>query len=194
MRWVLGSVMRSVCWVVLIGGGLLFVPCGEGGFRVDERGNGIWEASGGGWQVFGIGVWPMNDIVRVVDLKPREADAARLYEVIVDEPGEWFAFGIKFGAAERVVWTKSTKIVLTDKQGKHYESEACFFYPDKMQTQVYDCRKMNVVVTPKTVYCNPKRELAVVAVKFALGSVRRKDVVKFEVVGAVEVPPRDTTK
>ena len=185
--------MKKLIIVVLLSL-VVLVPCSEGGFRVNERGTKVWEALGGGWEVWGMGKWPMADIVRVVELKPREVDAARLYEKIVDEPGEWYAFLIKFGVVQKVVWTKDTKIVLIDREGKRYESQGCFFSPDRMQTQVYDCRRMSVVVTKETVYCHRKLGFPIVAVRFAKGSPRGDDVAEFAVVGAVEVPPGGTTK
>ena len=190
--------MRRTLRVLLVALGLMallvlpglaatvLVPCSEGGFRKTEKGVGIWVASGGGWEVGGFGTWRMDQIQRMIELKPPEVEAAKLYERMVAEPGEWLGFLIKFRAVQKVTFTRDTKIVLTDKDGKRYESEGCFFYPDRMQTELYEARKMAVVVTKESVYCRPEDGLPGGVAKFARGSFRLKEIVEFEVVGAIE--------
>ena len=55
-----------------------------------------------------------------------------------------------------------------------------------MQTSVYDSRKAPVVVSRRSVWCNSKHGLPVMDVKFRSGEFELKDLVEFEVVGAVE--------
>jgi len=163
------------------------LPCAEGSFRVTEKGTRVWTAPGGGWEVLTRFMKrDMSEIARFLEGKPSDVDAARLYEVMVNEPGVWMGFSIKFVRVQRVVFTKSTKVVLIDREGKRYESEGCFFSPDLMQTQVYDSRKMNVVVSTKTVQRHPKHGLPMMDTKFRDGTFRLKDIVEFEVVGAIE--------
>jgi len=162
------------------------VPYGEGGFRVTESGWKVWMAPSGGWEVGGIGTWPMDKVRVLTEGRPPDAKELKLLSVIAEEPGEWLTFSIKFGRVQRVVFTKSTRIVVVDEKGRRHESEGCFFCPDMWQTQLYDTRKMNVVVTKGTVYCRKSDGRPALTVKFAEGSVRRKDIVEFEVVGAIE--------
>ena len=162
---------------------------GEGRFYVTDKGAKVWEAPSGGWKVGGIGTPRMDMVEWAIAKRPLEVEALKVWEVMVREPGEWLSFGIKFGTVQKVVFTKNTRIVLVDKEGKRYESEACLFWPDEMQTQVYDARKAPVVVTKKSVYCRPVDGTACIKAKFARGSFSLKDIVEFEVMGAIE----DTT-
>jgi hypothetical protein len=187
MRWLTGVLIAGV-FVSAV------VPPGVGGFRKTDKGVGIWEAPGGGWKVGGFGTYRMDMIEKIVELKPPEVEAAKFYEAMVNEPGEWLGFVIKFGAVQKVVFTKNTKIVLIDKAGKRYDSEGCFFWPDKLQTQLYDTRRMVVVVTKTTVRYDEKDGVLVGAAKFARGSFRLKDIVEFEVVGAIEDTVHGKTK
>jgi hypothetical protein len=86
---------------------------------------------------------------------------------------------------ERVVFTRSTKFVLTDKDGKRVESEAIVFWSDLLQTSLYDSRKMAIVVTKTSVWCNPGNGYPSGLVKFPLGSIELKNIANFEVVGAI---------
>ena len=95
---------------------------------------------------------------------------------------------------ERVVFTKRTRIVLMDKAGKRIESEACLFPVDEMQTKVYDNRREVIVVSNRTVWCRKKDGLPSGAAKFPAGSFRYKDIVSFEMVGAIVDTTHRVTK
>ncbi|MCX5800008.1 MAG: hypothetical protein NTX17_01265 [Candidatus Eisenbacteria bacterium] len=184
MRRAMGAVLIVVCLMVL------WAPCGDGGFRVGEKGAVVWMAGGGGWEMYSeFKAWRLVRLADVLSKIPAGVEAAKMYGVMVAEPGVWLGFSIKFGAVEKVVFTKSTRIVLIDKGGKRYESEACLFTPDLMQTEVYDARKKPVVVTRKSVWSKEDAGRPCGVVKFAEGSFRMEDIVEFEVVGAIE----DTT-
>lgn len=160
-------------------------------FRVTERGTSVWLAPSEGWEVLTrFETRDMSKIEKFLENKPPELDAARLYELMVNEPGTWMGFSIKLGRVQKIVFTKNTKVVLIDREGRRFESEGCFFSPDVMQTRVYDSRKMNIVVSKKTVQCHPKHGLLMMDVKFPAEAFRANDLVEFEIVGAIE----DTTQ
>lgn len=173
---------------ILVASVFLFVGAlpGESRFYVTDRGAKMWEAPSGGWKLCGIGRERTDVIQWAIERKPPGVEELKGWEVMVREPGEWLAFGVKFGRVQRLVFTKHTKIVLIDTEGHRYESEACLFWPDEWQTQVYDARKMAVVVTNKTIYCRPLDGTACLKAKFARGSFQLKDIAEFEVVGAIE--------
>ena len=162
-----------------------FVSCCDGRFYVSEKGAKVWVPAGEGWAVGGFGRWPIEKLPMVMPERPAGQEGLRLIELMVKEPGEWLRFGVGFRGVRKVVFTRGAKIVVVDKKGNHYESEGLFFCPDEAQSQVYDTRKMSVVVTMHSVYCRAADTTALGTAKFAEGSVRPKDVVEFEVMGAV---------
>jgi len=169
----------------------LSVAIGEAAFRVTERGTSVWTAPSGGWEVLTrFEIRDMSKIKQFLDDKPPEVDAARLYEVMANEPGIWMGFSIRFGRVQRIVFTKSSKVVLIDKAGNRFESDGCFFSPDVMQTRVYDSRKTNVVVSKKSVQRHPKHGLTMMDVKFPAGSFAARDLIRFEIINVIE----DTTQ
>jgi hypothetical protein len=165
----------------------ILAPCGDASFRVTDDGGRVWEAPSGGWRVFTKFVTrDLDRVERFMENKPPEQEAGRMFELILRERGVWMGFSIQFGRVKKVVFTKSTKVVLIDKAGKRYESDGCFFYPDAIQSRVFDSRKSAIVVTMKSVAIYPKSGLPLMEVKFPEGAFRLKDLVEFEVVGAVE--------
>jgi hypothetical protein len=145
----------------------------------------IWFAADSAWAVGGFGRLRPGFCEEIMARKPAEIDGLKAYELQLQEPGEWLGFSIGFRRVEKVVFTKSTKIVLIDKDGKRIESEAIVFYPDLLQTSLYDSRKMAIVVTKSSVWCNPKNDSPSGFVKFPLGSIELKNIASFEVVGAI---------
>ncbi len=169
--------------------GILLSPImlsGEGTFYVTEKGAQMWEAASCGWKMGGIGRERMEIIRWAIENKPPDVQELKGWEVMAREPGEWLAFGVKFGRVQRLIFTKDTKIIVIDKQGNRYESQALLFWPDEWQSEVYDTRKTPVVVTNKTIYCRPLDGSACLKAKFATDVFRVKDIVKYEVVGAIE--------
>jgi hypothetical protein len=154
-------------------------------FYVGKKGSMVWVPPGEGWAVGGFGRWPTEKLPMVMPERPAGQEGLRLIELMVDERGEWLRFGVGFRSVRRVVFTKGAKIVVVDKKGNRYESEGLFFCPDEAQSEVYDTRKMSVVVTMRSVYCRSADTTALGTAKFAEGSVRPKDIVEFDVVGAV---------
>jgi len=183
------SVLCACVGIGLLYGGLLglLVPCGDAAFQVTKDGVYVWEAPSGGWKVATCFVTrDLGRLERFMENKPPEVEAGRMFELILRERGVWMGFSIKFGRVQKLVFTKSTRVVLIDKAGKRYESDECFFYPDGLQSRVYDSRKAPIVVTMKSVAINPKSGLPLMEVRFPDGAFRLKDLVEFEVVGAVE--------
>jgi len=180
MRKALVVVVLCVCLVILL------VGCCEGGFRVSDKGVMVWTAPGGGWEVLGCRPYTGGDMAGMLEKRPPGAPVMKMYERIVNEKGEWLSFGVRFISVRKVVFTKGTKIVLIDREGKRVESETICFWKDLVQTEVYDASERPVVVTSKSVRCVKGSDRPVGAVKFAAGSFRLKDIVEFEVVGAVE--------
>ncbi|MCX5800786.1 MAG: hypothetical protein NTX17_05295 [Candidatus Eisenbacteria bacterium] len=162
------------------------VACACADFRVNEYGDGIWTAPDGGWVVgTKFKAWRVGTLADVLSRLPADAEVAKMYRVLVAEPGEWMGFAMKLVSVDKVVFTKSTKIVLIDRDGKRYESETCLFTPDRAQTEVYDTRKMAVVVTRRSVWCGDGKGHPSGVAKFAEGDFRMEDIVEFEVVGAI---------
>jgi hypothetical protein len=145
----------------------------------------VWWAADSSWAVGGFGKLRPGLAEEIMAKKPPELDGLKGYELELNEPGEWLGFGVWLKRVEKVVFTKSTKFVLIDKDGKHVESEAIVFYPDLVQTSLYDSRKMAVVVTKTSVWCYPETGYPSGKVKFPVGSIELKNIASFEVVGAV---------
>jgi hypothetical protein len=145
----------------------------------------VWAARDSAWVVVGFGKLRPGLAEEMMSKKPADLDGLKGYELELKEPGEWLGFGVWLKRVEKVVFTKSTKFVLTDKQGKRIESEAIVFWPDELQTRLYDSRKMAVVVTKSSVWRYEKTGALCGVVKFRAGSVELKDIASFEVVGAV---------
>jgi hypothetical protein len=121
----------------------------------------------------------------ILSKKPADLDGLKAYGLQAREPGEWWGFSVGLKKVERVVFTKSTRFVVMGKDGKRVESEAIVFYPDLLQTSLYDSRKAAIVVTKRSVWCNPSSGDPSGHVKFPRGSIELKNVVSFEVVGAI---------
>jgi len=116
--------------------------CDEGRFYITEKGAKMWEAPSRGWKMCGIGTPPMEVIRWANENKPPDVQELKGWEVMAHEPGERLAFGVKFGRVQRPVFTKDTKIIVTDKQGNPYESEALLFWPDEWSaSSKIRCRK-----------------------------------------------------
>jgi len=161
--------------------------CGDAAFRVTDDGVRVWEAPSGGWKVGTKFVTrDLGELEKYMENKPAGVEAGKVFEVMLAERGVWMGFSIRFGRVQKVVFTKSTKVVLVDKEGKRHESDGCLFSADVMQSCVYDTRKMSVVVTEKSVFCMSKTGFPLVNVRFRDGAFRLEDLVEFEVVGAVE--------
>jgi len=146
----------------------------------------VWWAPDSSWAVGGFGKLRPGLLEQILAAKPADFDGAKLYELQANEPGEWLGFCVELEKVDRVVFTKDTKFVLTDKAGRRVESEAIVFSPDLLETQVYDARRTPVVVSQKSVWCGCIGGMPTGRVKFPLGSIKREDIVSFEVVGAVE--------
>jgi hypothetical protein len=182
--------MLRAAWKVLgaiVLGIVMSVVCSEARFYVSPDGVKVWEAPSGGWKVATkFMTRDLGEVERFMEDKPPEVEAGKVFEMMLAERGVWMGFSVKLGRVERVVFTKSTKVVLIDKEGKRYESDGCFFYPDVVQSRVYDSRRMAVIVSNKTVLCHRKTGLPMMEVRFPEGAFQLKDLVEFEVVGAVE--------
>jgi len=181
------SVLCACVGVGFLYGGLLglLVPCGEAGFRVNKHGSMIWWPPDSSWCAAGFGRPEPGDFVRLLNSRPPGLECLKMYEAIENEGGQWLGFGVLPISVDRVVFTKATKIVLTDKSGRRIESEACLFAADEMQTTVYDTRREVAIVSKKTVECSKKEGVPCGVAKFPAGSFRFKDIVSFEVVGAI---------
>ena len=176
-----------ICTVFLCG----VVLCADAGFYVAKDGVKVWEAPSGGWSMAtNFMTRDLGALENFMENKPPDVQAGKVFELMLAERGVWMGFGIKFGRVQRLVFTKSTKVVVIDKAGKRYESDGCLFYPDVIQSSVLDSRKMAVIVSSKTVLCSRKNGRPLMEVRFPEGAFRLKDLVEFEVVGAVE----DTTQ
>lgn len=120
-----------------------------------------------------------------MDKKPSGLDGLKIYEMEITQPAVYLGIAVGLKKINKVVFTKNTKLVLTDKKGKRIESEAIFFCPDYLQTQLYDSRKMAIAVTKSSVWCNPKTGDPSGWVKFPAGSIEVGNIASFEVVGAI---------
>jgi len=144
-----------------------------------------WIAPDSSWGVGGFGRTEPGLLEELMSRKPPELDGLKAVELLLNEPGLWLGFGVAFRTIDRVVFTKNTKFVLTNRSGKRVESEAFVFYPDELQTRVFDSRKTPIVVTKNSVWCNPNNGYPSGLVKFPVGSIELKDIASFEVIGAV---------
>ena len=192
-RWDVARLLTGVliCSLVLCG----VVLCADAAFQVTKDGVTVWEAPSGGWKMgTKFMTRDLGALERFMENKPPEVEAGKVFEVMLAERGVWMGFSIKLGRVQKVVFNKSTKVVLIDKAGKRYESDGCFFYPDVMQTRVYDSRRMAVIVSDKTVLCDRRSGQPMIEVRFRDGEFRLKDLVEFEVVGAVEDTAQRVTR
>jgi hypothetical protein len=163
----------------------------EGRFYVTKKGVKVWESPSGGWSVATMfKTRDLRDVEEFMAKMPAGAAGLEVFKLMLTERGTWMGFGVWFGRVERVVFTKNTKVVLIDKAGGRYESDGIFFYPDLMQTSLYDSRKSPVVVSQNSVMCHSKSDVAIMEVRFAGDGLPLKEVVTFEVIGAIE----DSTK
>jgi hypothetical protein len=156
--------------------------CEAGGKKVCPH---LWYAADSSWGVGGFGRLRPGLAEEVMAKKPLELDGLRIYEMEVREPAVYLSFVVGLRRVEKVVFTKSSRFVLTDKDGKRVESEAIFFCPDYLQTSLYDSRKCPIVVTKTSVWCNPRTGDPAGWVKFPAGSIELKSIGSFEVVGAI---------
>jgi hypothetical protein len=145
----------------------------------------VWWAVDSSWAVGGFGKLRPGLLEEILAKKPAELDGLKGYELEAKEPGEWLGFGVLLKRVEKVVFTRSTKFVVVDREGKRVESEAIVFYPDLLQTSVYDSRKMAIVVTKRSVWCYPETGYPSGKVKFPAGSIELKNIASFEVAGAI---------
>jgi hypothetical protein len=164
----------------------IMVPCGDSVAAKKGDAPHVWWAPDSSWAVGGFGKLRPGLAEEIIAKKPAELDGMKGFELELKEPGEWLGFGVLLKRVEKVVFTKNTKIVLVDKEGKRIESEAIVFWPDYLQTSLYDSRKMPVVVTKTSVWCEAKNGYPCGVVKFPAGSIELKNIAGFEVVGAVE--------
>lgn len=164
---------------------VLVAPCGmsEGGRR--NRVPHVWWAADSSWAIGGFGKLRPGLAEEIMRKKPPEIDGMKAFELELKEPGEWLGFGVWLKVVEKVVFTKNTKFVLRDKTGKRIESEAIVFWLDLLQTSLCDSRRMPVVVTKSSVWCNPGTGYPSGFVKFPAGSIELKNIASFEVVGAI---------
>ena len=178
MWWLRSVLILSVfvCGVVL---------CGDVEARKKGEAAHVWWAADSSWAVGGFGKLRAGLLEEILSKKPAELDGLKGYELMRDEPGEWLGFNVALEKVDRVVFTKRTKIVLVDRAGRRVKSEAIVFYPDRLQSEVYDNRRMAVVVSAKSVFCYGEWGQPSGMAKFPVGSIELKNIVSFEVVGAV---------
>ena len=169
------------------------VACGEVEASKKTAWPFIWRAPDTLWAVGGFGQLRPGLLDEIIRRKPDGFDGIKQYELEHAEPGEWWGFAVGLKKVKRVVLTKSTKFVLTTKNGKKVESEAITFCTDKWQTVLYDNRRSPIIVSTTTVWRNASGDPAG-WVKFPKGSIRREDVASFEVVGAVVDTTQTATK
>lgn len=172
--------------IALITAALLCTPlpharC-EAGKR--ERAPHVWWAPDSSWAVMGFGKLRPGLAEEVIRRKPPELTGLKIYEMEVDEPALYLGFEVFLKKVRSVVFTKTTKIVVTDRVGKRVESDGIFFCPDFLQTSVYDPRKWPVVVSKNSVWCHPENGCPCGWVRFPSGSFELKDIVSLEVIGA----------
>ena len=154
----------------------------------------VWWAPDSSWAVAGFFQLRPGLLEEIMRKKPADFEGAKGFEMAYEEGGVWWGFGVVLRRVGKVTFTKSTRFVLTRKDGKRVESEAVVFYPDRWQTSVYDSRKMAIVVTSTSVTCNPHNGYPSGNVKFAGGSVELKNVASFEVIGAIVDTTQRATK
>lgn len=115
-----------------------------------------------------------------------------MFERMAKEGGEWWWFTVRLVTVDKVTFTRSSKVVLIDKRGKRIESEAVLFWPDKLQTNLYDSRKSPVVVTMSSAWRGMLNLNPTGTIKFPAGSVVASDVAAMEIVGAIAGTAADT--
>ncbi|MFH0777040.1 MAG: hypothetical protein V2A71_00270 [Candidatus Eisenbacteria bacterium] len=181
-------VLRGFVGVGLVVGGILglTVLCGESEAGQKGRPEHVWEGPDSAWAVGGFGELRPGLAEEAMAKKPPEVDGLKAIEIQVKEPGVYLGFQVALRTVEKVTFTKKTKFVLSLKDGRRVESEAIIFWPDLLQTRLYDSRKMAVVVTKSSVWCNRGTGYPSGFVKFPAGSVELKDIVGLEVVGAID--------
>ena len=145
----------------------------------------VWWAADSSWAVGGFGQSRPGLDQEILRKKPPGLDGLKAVELVLNEPGEWFGFGVRLKKVEKVVFTQRTKFVLTDRAGGRVESVALVFYPDQLQTSIYDSRRMAVVVSNRSVWSNPANGYPSGLVKFPAASIELEDIVSFEVIGAI---------
>ena len=163
------------------------VVCGGVRVRVDAAPyRPYWWAAGHTWWMRFLAE---ADAAKVVDFARDPAARSAGFKMwirMVEEPGSWFTVSMKPMKVESVVFLPGTRMVVTTRDGRVVESEGFFFWPDFLQTELYESRKGPVVVNMRSVYRGPTGFCPVGMVKFPAGSLRLGDVKSFEVVGAVE--------
>jgi hypothetical protein len=145
----------------------------------------VWWAPDSSWAVGGFGKLRPGLAEAVMAKKPPGLDGLKVYEMEVNDPAEYLGVQVGLRKVDKVVFVKGAKIVLIDKTGRRVESDAIFFCPDYLQTSLYDSRKMSIVVTKKSIWCNPKSGYPAGWAKFPAGSIKLEDIASFEVVGAI---------
>lgn len=170
----------------MVGGFLgLVVPCGDvEAWRADEK-RVSWAAPDSSWRVIGFRLFDRERLRKSVEGRPDRVVGWLVFEEIAKNEGVWLAFRVDLVHVKSVTFTRNTKIVVRDREGKRVESEGVCFWPDRSQTSVYDSRTSPVVVSRNAVWCGSDRWGPCGAVKFRAGSVKLGDIVGFEVVGAI---------
>ncbi len=148
----------------------------------------VWQSPDSLFKVGGFTRLATERLPMVMPDRPPGMEGLRLIEVIIGEPGEWLQFGISLRRIPKVVFAKGAKIILIDKLGRRVESEGLFFCSDKEQTEVYDTRTRDVVVTLRSIWSRTTDSTATGTAKFPRGSIEVKNIVSFEVVGGIAVP------
>ena len=132
--------------------------------------------------------------------RPPGFEGSKLIELMIDEPGEWLQFGVSLRNIPKVVFTKGSRIIITDRKGRRVESEALIFCRDEDQTEIYDTRKQDVAVTLHSVWSRLSDSTARGTAKFARGCIESKggvevrNVAAFEVLGAIAAPIKSTNE
>lgn len=178
---------HSLVLAVVIGGLLaLLVQSGECGTRDKSGVYARWYAPDSAWAIALVNEVSAQKLEAIAKNAEARSMGFKFVMAVVEEPGVWMTFVMKLSKVKTVTFTKSTKIIVTDKKGKRVESEGVFFWPDEVQSVLYDSRKSPVVVSEKSVWRGPKGELPIGGVKFPKGSIRIGEIDSLEVVGAVE--------
>ncbi|MCX5800658.1 MAG: hypothetical protein NTX17_04655 [Candidatus Eisenbacteria bacterium] len=178
----MGSVVLPLMVVCLMA---LWAPCGDGEAGRRGEGLGLWWAPDSACAVRLAQVVGLERIARLLEGRPEKVVGWLMLERMVEDEGEWFWIRVRMKNVKSVTFTKSTKIVVTERDGRRVESEGIFFWPDYHQTSLYDSREMCVVVGRSSVWQGLDGLAPTGCVKFAAGSVRVGDVRGFEVVGAI---------
>jgi hypothetical protein len=168
------------------------VPCAESQAGKKQFAH-VWWAADSSWAVGGFGKSRPGLDEEIMQRKPPGLDGMKAVGLMLNDPGEWLGFGVLLRNVERVVFTGKTKFILTDKTGARVESEAFVFYPDALQTTLYDSRKTPIAVSKSSVWCNPANGYPSGLVKFPAGSVHLKNTLSLQVTGAIADTLRRTT-